>query len=257
MKTPYLFTVIAGLLIFSTVDASEPRLDHVVVAVRDIQAAKQFFYQSGFTIKNGKVHDDGLTNAFIEFEDASEIELMSVIGIPDDPLALTYSNFLSHSEGGIFVALSGFNITKTSKMFADAGINHRIELGSLWNYLTFPADSGLEHIFLIEYKNSKTSKQRLINHKNGATGLEEVWLESNDELIRMLYILGVPMDSSGRIYQLSNAALHLVHREILAVRPTFKGIMLSRRGNANFKEIAAHGIWVKSAYKISATKTNN
>lgn len=60
------------------------RLDHLVVLVRNLEAAVRYHEDLGFTVTPGGEHADGLTrNALIPFEDGSYLELVSFLD-PED-----------------------------------------------------------------------------------------------------------------------------------------------------------------------------
>ncbi|MEM7209774.1 MAG: VOC family protein [Pseudomonadota bacterium] len=237
--------ILLGLVVFSPAHGDNPRLDHVVLAVHDLQTSNQIFKKYGFTVKDGKVHNNGLINSFVEFSDGTEIELMSVLGTSNDPLAQIYSKFLASSEGGIFVALSGFDINNASKQLRSESIDHHVQPGRLWNYLTFPTGSGLEHIFLIENHKKDTSTQTATSHRNGVSGINEVWLGSSEKVENLLRALKISSHSNDRIYPLSNATLRLENQTQIGSRPRFHGIVLSLSSNHRFSKVQTHGIWIK------------
>jgi hypothetical protein len=55
-------------------DATAPALDHVVLAVRDLELASAAFEKHGFRLKRGRLHPNNLLNRHIKFRDGSEIE---------------------------------------------------------------------------------------------------------------------------------------------------------------------------------------
>jgi len=52
-------------------------LDHVPLAVKDLEQAKADFEALGFALKPGRPHDNGLRNAHVKFPDGTEIELIT------------------------------------------------------------------------------------------------------------------------------------------------------------------------------------
>lgn len=236
----------AGAMVISQGLADQPRLDHVVLAVEDIGIASQLFVDSGFRLKQGKPHDNGLINSFIEFSDGSEIELMSVNAPTDDPLAMIYTEFLSRGEGGIFVALGGIHLVTASAKLSRNHIDHRLQTGRLWNYLTFPAGSGLEHVFLIEMHRGSHDPDSTVEHRNGASGIEEIWLESSDRLETMLQTLNIHRGQNNRGFRMSNAWLRPVPASNPGMRPRITGIVLTAGDGEPPARIEAHGIWIQS-----------
>jgi len=53
-------------------------LDHIVVAVKDLEAAAERYRGFGFTLKPGRPHANGIRNLHVKFPDGTEIELLTV-----------------------------------------------------------------------------------------------------------------------------------------------------------------------------------
>ena len=83
------------------------RIDHVINAVDDLDSAIIAFEANGFTVKPGRLHQNGLYNAHIKFKDNTSFELMSVKGDPSDEMAKEYKDLLEDGVGGAYLALSG------------------------------------------------------------------------------------------------------------------------------------------------------
>ena len=64
-------------------------IDHVVVAVPDLDAAVGAYRALGFTPKPGRAHANGLLNAHLKFADDTQLELMSLVGDASDEMART------------------------------------------------------------------------------------------------------------------------------------------------------------------------
>src|SRR5687767_12158381 len=80
-------------------------LDHVILAVPDLDAASRACGDLGFLIKPGRMHPNRLLNRHLKFGDGTEIELMTVRGEPGDPMARDYARLLESGAGGAYVAL--------------------------------------------------------------------------------------------------------------------------------------------------------
>lgn len=190
-------------------------LDHVVVAVRDLDRSTQDYLQRGFTIKDGRLHPNGLSNRHIKFLDGTSIELMSLVGSPGDEMALAYSDFLAKGEGGIYLALAAnqrvaLSVADQSDLEADA-----LNSGG-FRYLTF-SDPALAGLFFIEYESPVEDPESLLHHQNGANGIEWVVIEGGSALERLLLGLGaVPCGAaetsgvSGTRYALRNGSVIVV-----------------------------------------------
>jgi len=79
-------------------------LDHIPVAVRDLERASADFRALAFAIKPGRDHANGIRNAHVKFRDGSGIELITA-GAAVDELTTRYVDLLAHGEGPAFVAL--------------------------------------------------------------------------------------------------------------------------------------------------------
>lgn len=172
---------------------------------------------------------------------------MSLHGKPKDPMAEAYAEFLSQSEGGIYVALSGIDLIKASRLLRLAKIEHEIKYGSLWDFLTFPVGSGIDHIFLIQMHRNYIGNKVHIIHPNGVSGIDQIWLDSSNELKKMLKTLNVEASVTGRAYKMSNASLQLVKRINSKQRPKLNGIVFSINTDIPLELINTHGIWFKSS----------
>jgi hypothetical protein len=80
-------------------------VDHIVIAVSDLEESAADFRSLGFTIKPGRLHPNGLFNAHVKFADGTSLEIMSLAGEPTDPVAAAYADFLQSGDGGAFVAI--------------------------------------------------------------------------------------------------------------------------------------------------------
>jgi len=73
-----------ALFVFFLSDvAAQPQvqgLDHIPIAVRDLDRAKADFEALGFVLKPGRLHTNGLRNAHAKFADGTELELITASG---------------------------------------------------------------------------------------------------------------------------------------------------------------------------------
>ena len=53
------------------------KIDHVNIAVKDLEAAKRQYEKLGFSIKPGRLHESGILNAFTKFKDGNLLELIT------------------------------------------------------------------------------------------------------------------------------------------------------------------------------------
>jgi catechol 2,3-dioxygenase-like lactoylglutathione lyase family enzyme len=84
--------------------ASSISLDHVVLAVNDLEAAAAKFRSFGFALKPGRLHDNGIRNEHVKFKDGTELELLTAPEARDD-LTTRYRKHLAAGDGPAFLAL--------------------------------------------------------------------------------------------------------------------------------------------------------
>jgi len=95
--------------LLATTAAAQPApivrgLDHIPVAVNDLERAEADFQKLGFVLKPGRPHDDGIRNAHAKFPDGTEIELITASN-PTDALAEDYARWLKGGDGPAYWSL--------------------------------------------------------------------------------------------------------------------------------------------------------
>src|SRR5687767_7924561 len=78
-------------------------LDHIPVAVRDLEAASATYRALGFSLKPGRPHANGIRNAHVKFPNGAGIELLTVPAAVD-PLSTTYVKMIRAGEGPAFLS---------------------------------------------------------------------------------------------------------------------------------------------------------
>jgi hypothetical protein len=116
---------------------------------------------------------------------------MSLIGKPGDALASTYKAFLDNGQGPVYIALTGLNTSDITKILENAQITYDVATTKLWNYISFPEESGLAHFFFIDYKYTRSDEPTYTSHKNGATGIESVILRGGSKTVSFLESFGL------------------------------------------------------------------
>ena len=95
------------LVAVPSVAARQPRaisLDHVVLAVNDLEATAAKFRKFGFALKPGRPHANGIRNEHVKFADGTEIELLTA-PTATDALTKTYRQHLADGDGPAFLSL--------------------------------------------------------------------------------------------------------------------------------------------------------
>ena len=86
-----LFSILFALIFAFQGSAQNLRIDHLITVESNLDSAIQVYQKMGFTIKNGRLHDNGMINAHIKFGNNSSFEIMSISGNPKDDMAKKYS----------------------------------------------------------------------------------------------------------------------------------------------------------------------
>ena len=133
-------------------------LDHIPIAVNDLDRASSDYRALGFALKPGRPHDNGITNQHVKFADGTELELITA-PTARDPLTATYRSHLAAGDGPAFLAL-----------FAPG-----VDAGSLG----LNADP-LHYIFMSGRNQSPTDRPEHFAHANTAESLIGVWLAGDD-----------------------------------------------------------------------------
>lgn len=150
-------------------------LDHIPLAVTDLEGAAERFRELGFTLKPGRPHANGIRNQHIKFPDGTEIELITA---PEARDALTgaYLRHLAAGDGPAFVAFFAPDIGKLAREFDRTGRAYHRSSG----ILTFPGTDSLRYIFFGQRNSSPTDRPEHFAHANGAGALIAVWLAGKD-----------------------------------------------------------------------------
>jgi glyoxalase-like protein len=142
---------VTGVLAFAslTLASSIVGLDHVPIAVRDLDAAARTYRRLGFALKPGRPHANGLRNLHAKFADGTELELITAPRATDD-LTRTYVAHLKKGDGPAFLAF-----------YAPAGA---------------PPLDAPRYVFFGPRNASPTDRPEHFAHANTASALVAVWL---------------------------------------------------------------------------------
>jgi hypothetical protein len=211
---------------------SAPALDHVVLAVDDLDRASAPFLKHGFRLKHGRLHANGLANRHIKFRDGSSIELMTLRGEPGDAMAERYAALLAAGGGGVYAAFRGPDLEGARRLATGLGLEtHRSSSGP-WRFLGFPGSSPAAAVFFSSGGAPASDPDSLSSHRPGVHGLAEVWLEGGPELQTLLEKLGAGRCGpasfagvSGERLALSRGTVVVVPRRP-GVRPRVLGVVV-------------------------------
>jgi catechol 2,3-dioxygenase-like lactoylglutathione lyase family enzyme len=172
-------------------DSAGPRLDHVPIAVRDLEAARRDYAALGFSFKPGRAHPNSIDNLHVKFADGSALELITATE-PRDELARHYLSFLAEGEGGAFLSLDGGEVGPVSEAIRLLEPDHRTTVGSYYESLSFPTGHDLKYLFFILIRSRPPDLPEHLAHANTARRLAAVWLRRADPAreVRLLERLG-------------------------------------------------------------------
>ena len=97
--------IAAGVALATSSPPVVQGLDHIPVAVTDLDRAAADFRRLGFVIKPGRPHDDGIRNRHVKFPNGGGIELITASD-PTDDLARDYADWLKGDRVRRFGALT-------------------------------------------------------------------------------------------------------------------------------------------------------
>jgi len=232
------------------------RVDHVVVAVRDLASARQTYQQLGFSVRPGRRHPNSVSNAFVKLMDGTELELLAAEQ-PRDSQAAEYLSFVKRGEGGAFLALAAGPVSAVARITYRYGLRSTIQPGRVFDILHFPEEPELRHVFFIHYHERMDGPPAHRVHLNGAAALAEVWLDGGQTLARLLLALGGvsvdppagPDEVTGPAIRGGETTLVLVPSAGHPVRPRIRGVTLRTRPRVEAGGLIpaeeAHGVWIR------------
>jgi catechol 2,3-dioxygenase-like lactoylglutathione lyase family enzyme len=160
-------------------EAAAVRFDHVVIAVSDLGSASSIFRDSlGFSLKPGRVHDSGLSNVHVRFANGSALELITPGPVESDELSEWYRRFLERGNGGAFVALSAGPPDTVLERLGALAAQAVVFEGRALDWVSFPEGHPLHAFFFVNVRARAPDEPGQLQHRNGAQGLAEVWIET-------------------------------------------------------------------------------
>jgi|GEM_PF-595925 len=160
-------------------DSVRLRLDHVPIAVRDLDAAARTFGALGFSFKPGRLHENSILNQHVKFADGSALELITATE-PRDDLARYYRDFLAHGEGGAFLSLDAGPVAPVSAAIRPVEPDHHLTPGAYFESLGFEGAHPLRYLFFILIQSRPPDLPEHLTHANGAARLAAVWVRRHD-----------------------------------------------------------------------------
>ncbi|MEO5898028.1 MAG: VOC family protein [Vicinamibacterales bacterium] len=162
-------------------------LDHIPIAVNDLEQAADDYRALGFALKPGRPHDNGIRNQHVKFPDVTELELITAPAA-SDRLTTTYRRHLEKGDGPAFLAFFVPSRAAAIARLDAAKISHRH--GDL--------AGALDYIFLGPRNQSPTDRPEHFAHANGAESLISVWLAGADVSAERTFLIGTGATFSTR-----------------------------------------------------------
>ena len=156
------------------------QLDHVPIAVRDLDQATDRFAQLGFALEPGRLHPNSIVNAFMKFPDGTLLELITA-SEPSDSLARWYLDFLKQREGAAFVSFRTETIDAVIRHLESRSIGFEDTGPDSKGFRTvaLDVDEPFRRLFFIQYL-QRSDQTTAPVHPNTAVGLRSVWLAVAD-----------------------------------------------------------------------------
>ncbi len=162
------------------------KLDHVIIAVFDLDQAVADYRTLGFTTIYGGRHANGAThNALVCFQDSTYLELLAPTGDSPQPGATDFSPLLAHGEGLVGYALLSHDLhadaaalRKRGAQIGEVGEGRRLRTDGIeLRWRTSEFDGGRSP-FLIEDVTARSLRVpddlETITHRNGVTGIAKL-----------------------------------------------------------------------------------
>ncbi len=182
-------------------------LDHIPLAVSDLESAAERYRELGFTLKPGRPHDNGIRNAHIKFGDGTEIELINARETRD-PLTIEYLKHLAHGDGPAFVSFFTPHMNRLAGHFDAEGKSYKRSGG----LISFPEGDELRYLFFGQRINSPTDRPEHFVHENSAEALIGVWIACNGEGSERTLLAGLGIALCNEIVHVPEAVQGVVAR---------------------------------------------
>lgn len=161
-------------------------LDHIPVAVCDLEVAMDAYQALGFVLKPGRYHANGIRNAHVKFPNGAGIELLTAPGAVD-VLSAHYQGLLKAGEGPAFVSFHARDTRDLHAALRKGGYEFQQD-GEITKLLA--PEFGF--LFVVRDNRSPTDRTEHFAHPNGSAELSSVWIatDNGESLARLLVQLG-------------------------------------------------------------------
>jgi hypothetical protein len=149
-------------------------IDHMPLAVKNLELATDRYRALGFAIKPGRFHENGIRNNHVKFPDGSGIELITA-SESRDSLTAHYRQLLAQGEGPASIAFHARNTERLVAALASSKIDYVQEGG-----LIKLRDPQFDFIFFVRDNRSPTDRPEHFAHANSAVAMTAVWIASDN-----------------------------------------------------------------------------
>ena len=167
-------------------------VDHIPIAVRDLDSAAARYRALGFALKPGTPHANSIRNVHVKFRDGTELELITATEARDG-LTSRYLAHLAKGDGPAYLALFAPATDRLKARLDETATPYRLS-GPL---VLLPENGPLGYLFFGRRNQSPTDREDHFAHANGAESLVAVWLAADDLSAErtLLQRLAVPVAS--------------------------------------------------------------
>ncbi len=184
-----------------------PKLDHVIIAVNDLDAAMEDYRALGFTVSYGGRHASGTThNALICFQDGTYLELLGQTGDPAQPGMTDFTSVFAEGERLLGYALhssdvvaDGAALRARGAQVTDASEGSRLTTSGIeirWRGISL--DGGLSPFWVedVTPRSLRVSDDiNIVTHANGVTGIAKLEGADYDSLHGNQHLTGLIFSS--------------------------------------------------------------
>jgi hypothetical protein len=162
------------------------RIDHMPLAVKDVDQAAGTYRRLGFAIKPGRFHDDGIRTQLVKFPDGAGIELITAAAATD-ALTANYVRLIAQGEGPAYVCFVTQDLVAVRQRLQELGEAYSEEDGQLT--LDSPA---LAWMFIAGGSNrSPTDKPEHFAHPTTAYATLAIWIAGGDQARMLRFFTGL------------------------------------------------------------------
>lgn len=199
------------------------RLDHIIIAVPDLEDAQQAYTAQGFTVLPGGQHANQAThNALIVLADGSYIELIAPTGQPPQNASADFRLLTQHGAGLVGFALAVDHLAAwvasrpAGRFEVHAGGRQRPDGIMLAWQAAFLVGQGLSPFFIEDVTPRSLrvpDSLAAITHANTAQGITRLTLpwpatEFDHHWAELARLLGIPADTPPGTLPLAGCTLH-------------------------------------------------